>query len=173
MANIELIRVGEKLYPAAITNYSLSMGEKYGMLPSSNLDIMVESDQRLWVIYLSVIGMNKYLELSPIEFRQRYTPQQEEFELNYTNLIMNCTDVKKNNFAKGLSDSVSKKVEPGQKKIKSPKLNVECVEDRYVLYCLAVGIDSDIFWHYPIPDVERIYQSKQAWDSWKNNPRTV
>ncbi|GAF63642.1 hypothetical protein BTS2_0533 [Bacillus sp. TS-2] len=55
--------------------------------------------------------------------------------------------------------------------MKQPEIKFECVEDRYVTYCLISRIAEKIFWHYPIASVERIYQGKQAYDGWKNNPQ--
>lgn len=48
---------------------------------------------------------------------------------------------------------------------------MECVEDLYVLYCIAYKIDSDVFWHEPISSVQRIYESTIAFESWRNNPK--
>lgn len=172
MSHTELIAVGNKLYPAAITNYSLSMGEKLGIINNSHLTDLINSGNEKGIIYLSVIGLNKNLNITLDEFVETYDPSNDELIKNHKNLILSCTNIKQNNFAKGLVESISKKVDKDQKKIKSPKLNIECVEDRYVLYCLVYGIDYDIFWFHPIPDVERIYESKQAYDSWKNNPKT-
>lgn len=52
-----------------------------------------------------------------------------------------------------------------------PQLNVETVEDKYVLYCLVYGIDSKTFWYSPITSVDRILSGKQAYDTWSNNPK--
>lgn len=65
------------------------------------------------------------------------------------------------------------KAQKMKKKFKPPKLNVECVEDRYVLYVLISGIDSETFWHSPISSVERIYSGKLAFDGWQNSPQEV
>lgn len=45
------------------------------------------------------------------------------------------------------------------------------MEDKYVLYCLGSGIDSEFFWHEPIASVERVYQGKMAYDAWRMNPQ--
>ncbi|SEB15732.1 hypothetical protein SAMN05421743_12136 [Thalassobacillus cyri] len=172
MARYELIEVGGKVYPAAITNHSLSMGEKLGLIDKSQLPDLLEMKFYPAVIYLGIIGVDKQERMSFQEFLQNYAPDEHQLIQQYKGLILACTESSPNHFAKGLNDSISKKVDKGQKQIKNPKLNLECVEDRYVLYCLGSGIDSDVFWHYPIPDVERIYESKQAYDGWKNNPAT-
>lgn len=50
-------------------------------------------------------------------------------------------------------------------------MKIECVEDKYVLYCLVCGIDAETFWHEPIASVERIFQGKSAFDGWRANPK--
>ncbi|WP_211482098.1 hypothetical protein [Bacillus sp. 166amftsu] len=45
------------------------------------------------------------------------------------------------------------------------------MEDKYVLYCLVSGIDSETFWHEPIASVDRIYEGISAFKSWSNNPK--
>jgi hypothetical protein len=166
----EQILLGDKQYPAAITNYSLAMGEKIGLIKDSQLTSFLETSY-LNLIYLSVIGVNKHLDLSFEQFLENYLISDKIMNHNYKNLVTACTDKKTNKFAKGFTGSTSKKVEKNQKKIKSPPLNFECVEDRYVWYCLIYGVESDVFWHFPILDVERIMESKQAYEGWKNNPK--
>lgn len=51
-------------------------------------------------------------------------------------------------------------------------MKIECVEDKYVLYSLVYEIPDHVFWHHPMASVERIFQSKRAYDSWSNNPKT-
>lgn len=170
MAKFENITWNEKEYPSAITNYSLSMGEKLGLLEGSNLTDVLDSDSYLAVIYLSLIGPNKNLNISYEDFLGGITLSPKQILESYTNLIESSTEMKPNKFASGLEQSTSKILDKNQKKIKPPKVHVECVEDRYVWYCLIYGIESDIFWHFPIPDVERILANKQAFDAWKANP---
>ncbi|UFU00371.1 hypothetical protein KO561_05340 [Radiobacillus kanasensis] len=172
MAKMVFIRIGEKLYPSAITNYSLSVGHKLGLIDGSNLKDVLEADSALTVVYLAAIGPNKNIDFSFDEFLFLYKTDQEELEQNYTAIIDACLDVVPNKFAEGLKKSTNTNVGKDQKKIKYPRLEIECVEDRYVLYCLASGIDSDTFWHHPIPDLERIYESRQAYKAWDNNPKT-
>lgn len=173
MATIELIHVGEKSYPAAVTNHSLSMGEKLGLIKNSQLTDLIETDYHLGVVYLSIIGMNKNLDLSISEFADNYKPSTDELVGNYRNLITACTDIKQNNFAKSFK-AVTKngKTSKDEKRRKPPQLKFECVEDRYVYYCLVYGVPGDIFWYHPIPDVERVFESKQAYDAWESNPVT-
>lgn len=55
----------------------------------------------------------------------------------------------------------------------APKLQIETVEDMYVLYVLNAKIDATTFWHEPIASVERIYSGKLAFDGWSNSPKEV
>jgi hypothetical protein len=186
---IEVIYLDSKRYHAAITNYSLSIGEKLGLLNGSNitdlLDVDVlenwatrkeyaasEHDYRkyLIVIYLSIIGINRNLDLTFDEFLEKYREDLLTLEETYKRLILASVESKPNAFAKGLNKS-TKKAGKDQKQIKPPVLNIECAEDRYVLYCLVYGIDSEIFWYHPLSEVDRIFQSKQAYDGWQNNPK--
>ncbi|WP_321212314.1 hypothetical protein [Pseudalkalibacillus hwajinpoensis] len=41
----------------------------------------------------------------------------------------------------------------------------------YVLYVLVYGIDPEVFWDFPIVEVDRIFENKQAYDTWSNNPK--
>lgn len=173
MAKFELVRINEKLYPAALTNHSLSLGEKIGIIKGSHLEDVMESEFHLGVLYIAVMGVHKHLNLSLDDFMVSYNPIDDEGIQNYNNILNNCTDMKSNNFAKGFEKVTNKvKTSKDEKRRKPPKLNFECVEDRYVYYCLVYGIESDIFWYHPIPDVERIFMSKQAYDSWNSNPVT-
>lgn len=149
------------------------MGEKLGLIDGSHLPDLIESEHHIGVVYLAVIGMNKKLELSISDFLERYDPNPKEIEKNYSNLIINCTEIPPNNFAKGFK-AVTKtgRTNKDEKRKKPPKLKFECVEDRYVYYCMVYAVPDDIFWHHPIPDVERIFQSKQAYDAWQSNPVT-
>jgi hypothetical protein len=171
MERFQEIIVGGKRYPAAITNYSLSMGEKLGLLNGSNLSDLIDCKNHLTVIYLAVIGVNKDFHLPFVDFIFQLQYKEDEIEEIYKNILLSCTNIKPNKFAEGLKNSTSKKIDKNQKLIKPPKLNIECVEDRYVLYCLIYGIDSELFWYHPIPDVERIYESINAYKSWQNNPK--
>lgn len=172
MAKYELIQVGESTFTAAITNYSLSLGEKLHFIKTSQLSELVKIPYAKVVIYLAILGSNKNLHLPLNNFLDDYTPDDELMMKHYKNILEGCSKTKENRFAEGFRNSVDKTKGKGQKTILNPQLNIECVEDRYVLYTLVSGIDSDIFWYYPIPDVERIYESKQAFDSWKNSPKT-
>jgi hypothetical protein len=174
MAKFELIVVDGKTYPAAITNYSLSLGEKIGLLGGSNLNDILETDSLMKVIYLSLIGVKNNFTMNYDDFLEIFKGKEIGKEILieiYTRLTHAAINKTPNEFAKGFISSTSKKIEKDQKKVKPPKLNFECVEDRYVWYCMIYGIDRDIFWHHPIPDVERILESKQAYDGWKSNPQ--
>ncbi|TGB04689.1 hypothetical protein [Halobacillus salinus] len=172
MAKYELINVGGTMLKAAITNHSLSMGEKLGYLEKSQLTDLLELGAYKAIVYLAVIGPYPGEAVTVDAFEEYYSPSDERLRADYMRVLEACTLKEDNEFAKGLRNSLDRKAERDQPKIKSPKLTIECVEDRYVLYCLGAGIGEDVFWHYPIPDVERIYESKQALDAWKNNPAT-
>jgi hypothetical protein len=174
MAKFELIVVDGKTYPAAITNYSLSFGEKIGLLGGSNLTDILETDSIMHVIYLSLIGVHSNFSMNYDDFLGIFKGKEIGKEILieiYTRLTNGAIEKKPNQFAKGFQLRTSNKVEKGQKKIKPPKVKFECAEDRYVWYCMINGIDSDIFWYHPIPDVERILEGKQAYDGWKSNPQ--
>ena len=172
MAKYELIQVGDSTFTAAITNYSLSLGEKLHFLETSQLSELLKMPYAKMLIYLAIKGAHKNLHLPLNTFLEEYKADEELMMKQYRSILEGCSGTKENKFAQGFLKSVDKTKGKGQKTILNPTLNIECVEDRYVLYCLAAGVDSDVFWHYPIPDVERIYESKQAYDSWKNNPKT-
>jgi hypothetical protein len=46
------------------------------------------------------------------------------------------------------------------------------VEDKYVLYVLVYKIPDHVFWYHPMASVDRIFESKQAYENWRNNPKT-
>lgn len=131
----EEVVVHEQKYPASITNYSLSMGEKLGLIESSQVhdladleqvfltalnpntelhDVkeMVDNTDRvkfLKVIYLAIIGVNPQLKLTYDEFTQLY---HEDFATTveiYTNLVLGLLTESTNNFAKGWQNSTKKK----------------------------------------------------------------
>lgn len=127
----------EKQYPAAITNYSLNMGEKLGLIAGSqltdlvrlaNLDVLsremqnggiteesviategIDINKYLKTIYVSIIGLNKELELSYDEFLRKYHEDMADIINTYTKLVMASVNLDKNKFADGLNESTSKK----------------------------------------------------------------
>ena len=61
----------------------------------------------------------------------------------YTKLVVDVISQDPNQFAAAL-----KKVQIAAvtvKKVKNPDIKIECVEDKYVLYCLVSGIDPETF----------------------------
>ena len=88
------------------------------------------------VIYLGCLGANKQFPYDFEQFIERFHYSFEETMKLYTKLISNITNGKTNNFAKGLRVVQS----PQEKEIKPPKINIECVEDKYVLYVLIIGL---------------------------------
>lgn len=127
----------EKQYPAAITNYSLNMGEKLGLIAGSQLTDLVrlasldtlsreiengglteesvvategiDINKYLKTIYLSMIGLNKQLELSYDEFLEKYHEDTADTIKTYTNLVLASVNIDKNKFADELNKSTSKK----------------------------------------------------------------
>ena len=127
----------EKRYPAAITNYSLNMGEKLGLVKGSQLTDLVklanlgtlsremengslteesviaaegiDINKYLKTIYLSMIGLNKQLELSYEDFLEKYHEDTADTINTYTKLVLASVNIDKNKFAEGLDKSTSKK----------------------------------------------------------------
>lgn len=122
----------EQKLPASITNYSLSMGEKLGLIKSSQLTDLADIEQLfhsavnpemdqeealknvdigkyLKVIYLAIIGVNKGLNLTYEEFTELYHENNITIIDTYTNLVLGTLTEGMNNFAKGLEQSTKKK----------------------------------------------------------------
>lgn len=122
----------EQKLPASITNYSLSMGEKMGLIKSSQLTDLTDIEQLfqsaidpnvdqekalqeidrvkyLKVIYLAVIGINPGLNLTYEEFTQLYHEDTATIIDTYTNLILGTITDNINGFAKGIQESTKKK----------------------------------------------------------------
>lgn len=166
------INIDDKNYNAAITNYSLSVGEKLGLLKGSQLSNVLTETNMLSVIYLALLGVEKNVPFSFTDFTKIEWDEQTVKAI-YRMLIEPFTTFKENNFAKEIEKNISKIVPQNAKQIKPLKLNFECVEDRYTIYCLVYGIDSEIFWHSPIMDVERIFENIQTYRAWQARPREV
>ncbi|GGD05425.1 hypothetical protein [Pontibacillus salipaludis] len=129
--------VNKKTYPAALTNHALNIGEKMGMLEGTNLsDVLkmcnfetlindlkrgkiseenidatgeIDTLKYLKVIYISLVGVNKELDLSFDEFTEKYHENTFQIMKTYASLVMASTSNSFNNFAKGLEDSTKKK----------------------------------------------------------------
>src|SRR5690625_3399585 len=103
--------LNEQNFPAAITNYSLSMGEKLELIESSTINDLTDVEglfqaaidpnadkekalknmntgKYLKVIYLAIIGINKDLNLTYEEFTQLYHEDQATIIDTYTKLIL-------------------------------------------------------------------------------------
>lgn len=174
MSKILMINIKGTPYPATITNHSLSIGHKLGLLKGSQITNVLEDTNMLNVIYLALIGLDKKPIMSFEEFLKSILKNGDENEIKetYTKLIEIATFKTENKFAKGIEKNIKRGYQQGEKRVKPIKLNFECVEDRYTIYCLVYGIDSYVFWHYPIPDVERIFENITAYKSWQMNPVT-
>lgn len=122
----------EQKFPASITNYSLSMGEKMGLIKSSQLTDLADIEQLfqsainpntdmekalneidigkyLKVIYLAVVGVNRGLNLTYEEFTELYHEDIATTVDTYTKLILGTLNENINGFAKGLQESTKKK----------------------------------------------------------------
>lgn len=126
--------VNEKRYPASLTNKSLQLGKDMGILQSSKLvdllgfdEIKVNANEKeneaqaqevasdfdplkfIQIIYLSVIGFNKNLELTFDDFLELYDEPTEKMMETFSKLIEGLLSDGTNNFAKGLKSSTKKK----------------------------------------------------------------
>lgn len=128
----EQIFSNEKKFPAAITNYSLSMGEKTGLIKSSQLNDLVDiqkvfeaainpdankeealkgidTSRYLKVIYLAIVGVNPKLSLTYDEFTELYHEDVPQIIETYTNLVLATMPIVNNAFAEGFQKSTKKK----------------------------------------------------------------
>lgn len=125
----------EQKFPAVITNYSLSMGEKLGLINGSQLsdlgDIQelfrvalnprfdikkaekalkdIDINKYLKVIYLAVLGGNPQLKLTFEEFSSLYHEDTPTIIDTYTKLILSTLTDEVNKFAEGFQKSIKKK----------------------------------------------------------------
>jgi hypothetical protein len=125
----------EQQLPAVITNYSLSMGEKLGLISGSQLsdlgDIQelfrvalnprfdlkkakkalkdIDINKYLKVIYLAVLGGNPQLKLTFEDFTSLYHEDTPTIIDTYTNLILSTLTEEVNKFAEGFQKSIKKK----------------------------------------------------------------
>jgi len=128
----EQIFSNERKFPAAITNYSLSMGEKTGLIKSSQLNDLVDiqkvfeaainpdankeealkgidTSRYLKVIYLAIVGVNPKLSLTYDEFTELYHEDVPQIIETYTNLVLATMPIVNNAFAEGFQKSTKKK----------------------------------------------------------------
>lgn len=122
----------EQKVPASITNYSLSMGEKLGLIKSSQITDLADIEQLfrsatdpdvdqeqalknvdigkyLKVIYLAIIGINRNIELTYEEFTELYHEDRFTTIETYTNLVLATLTDSVNGFVDGLQSSTKKK----------------------------------------------------------------
>ena len=77
------------------------------------------------------------------EFLKKYHDSLAESMELYTKLVVDVISQDPNQFA-----AKTEKVQIAAvtvKKVKNPDIKIECVEDKYVLYCLVSGIDPETF----------------------------
>lgn len=183
--------INKQNYPAFLTNYALKKGQEEGLITSSiiadivkfqaldglrnedneDLSALEQIDQTSIhkVIYMAFKGANPKEKLTFDDFLQKYHDSLAESMELYTKLVVDVISQDPNQFATAL-----KKVQIAAvtvKKVKNPDIKIECVEDKYVLYCLVSGIDPETFWHEPISSVERIYAGITAFEAWRNDPK--
>lgn len=131
--------ISSKKVPAALTNKSLQLGKDLGILQSSTIsdllgfsDISYANKNReeakksvanefdplkfIQVIYLSVLGFNKNLNISFDEFLEEYNEPIENTMDTFGKLIDGYLSDGTNNFAKGFQNSTKKKQKRGNKK---------------------------------------------------------
>jgi hypothetical protein len=124
--------LNEKRLPAVITNYSLSMGEKLGLISGSQLtdlgDIQqlfeaainpkadkekalkdIDLNKYLKVIYLAVLGGNPNIDLSYEDFTELYHEDTATIIDTYTKLVLATLTDGSNKFADGFKVSSKKK----------------------------------------------------------------
>ena len=125
--------ISTKKYPAALTNKSLLLGKQMGILEGSKITDVIGmtkvsqnmSEEELagdfdllaynQIIYLSVIGLNKNLELTLEEFLDMYQEPVEVTVDLYGDLLEGYFSDNKNNFAQGLKNSTKKNKKKGKK----------------------------------------------------------
>lgn len=128
----EKVFTNERRLPASITNYSLSMGEKLGLIKGSQITDLADIEQLfqsainpnadqtkalkdidltkyLKTIYLAVIGINPNIELTYEEFLSLYHEDTPTIINTYTNLVMATLTDNMDGFVKGLEQSTKKK----------------------------------------------------------------
>lgn len=133
--------INSKKYPAALTNKSLQLGKDLGLLQSSKLVSLLGFDEvdsnlidknqeeavkevlndfdilrYVKVIYLSLIGFNKHLDLTYEDFLEMFDETTETTMELFSKLIEAYMSNDTNNFAKGLQQSTKKKSKKGTTK---------------------------------------------------------
>nr|BDD47232.1 hypothetical protein 6 [Bacillaceae bacterium] len=129
-------------YPACLTNKSLQLGKDLGLLQSSKIvsllgfdevdSNLIDQDKEqaakevlndfdilryVKVIYLSLIGFNKNLELTYEDFLEMYDESTEKTMDLFSKLIESyMSSDTSNNFAKGLQQSTKKKSKKGNRR---------------------------------------------------------
>ncbi|GAF63643.1 putative aldehyde dehydrogenase [Bacillus sp. TS-2] len=124
--------INEKKFPAAITNYSMHLGEKLGLIKSSNITDLADLDaifraaidpkvnqadalkgvdttKYLKVIYLSIMGVNPGLELTYEQFTHLYHEDIPTTIEIYGALVLATMPVDQNAFADGFKNTTKKK----------------------------------------------------------------
>lgn len=129
--------VTEKKYPAAITNYSMALGERLGLIESSQMTDLrevqkvfeaamdpgkhtddladgVQVTKYLKIIYLSVMGVNPGLDLTFDDFTTLYHEDIPTTIENFMDLVLGTMNLEENGFSKELQKNVKKLLETNQ-----------------------------------------------------------
>lgn len=129
---IEIYKHEQKL-PASITNYSMALGERMGLIESSQMTDLKEVqkifeialnpgqntddltngldvNKYLKIIYLSIMGVNPNLDLTFDDFTKLYHEDIPTIIDTFTDLVLGTMNIDENGFAKELHASVKKLV---------------------------------------------------------------
>lgn len=127
----------EQRFPAAITNYSMALGERTGLLESSQMTDLREIQKifeaalnpgkhvddlaeglnvakYLKIIYLSIMGVNPDLKLTFDEFTRLYHEDIPTTIDTFTDLVLGTMNLEENGFSKELQMNVKKHLQTNQ-----------------------------------------------------------
>jgi hypothetical protein len=130
--------VNEKRFPASITNYSMALGERLGLIESSQMTDLheiqkifeaamnpgkhvdelsdgIQVTKYLKIIYLSVMGVNPELTLSFDEFTQLFHEDIPTTIDIFTDLVLGTMNLEENGFSKELQKNVKKQIKTNLK----------------------------------------------------------
>lgn len=140
------VKRNEKTYPALLTNLSLYVGKRDGLLDTSlnkellavfevfedapegatdeeygsfvlkNMDQSIAQERINKIIYLGLIGANPKLDFDYEGFLQKYHGGMQESIELYLSLIMNLANMEDNGFKIEFEKNTSKKVDKDEKK---------------------------------------------------------
>lgn len=140
LLNTDFIEIykNEKKFPASITNYSMALGERTGLIESSQMTDLKEVqkifqaalnpsqhtedltdgldiNKYLKIIYLSIMGVNPNLNLTFDDFTRLYHEDIPTIIDTFTDLVLGTMNIDENGFAKELHRNVKKLTETNEK----------------------------------------------------------